>query len=114
MDNLIVVYNADSGKWNAYLDMAHKIFSPSTYACKLCAITHGIFKVEKEWAAFVESIDTEITFLHRDEWLQHYDQDAELPAIFRERDGTISVLISAREMATMDLRELQQSIEERL
>ena len=32
---LIFVYNANSGKLSAALDIAHKIISPSTYQCRL-------------------------------------------------------------------------------
>jgi len=37
--NLIFVYNANGGLVNSWLDTAHKIVSPSTYSCSLCAIT---------------------------------------------------------------------------
>jgi hypothetical protein len=42
--SLLFVYNADSGVFNLVTDIAHKIFSPQTYACQLCCITHGNFE----------------------------------------------------------------------
>ena len=37
------VYNADGDVFSLVGDFAHKIFSPKTYNCNLCAITHGNF-----------------------------------------------------------------------
>jgi hypothetical protein len=39
---LLFVYNADSGLAAALFDSAHKLLSPQTYACNLCALTHGL------------------------------------------------------------------------
>ena len=72
MKKLIFVYNADSGRWNAYLDMAHKIFSPKTYPCSLCDITYGIFKIRPEWDDFVKNTNIPLEFLHKDEFLSAY------------------------------------------
>jgi len=41
MSKLIFVYNADSGLLNAMKDWAHKIVSPETYPCSLCALTYN-------------------------------------------------------------------------
>ena len=40
---LIFIYNAKSGIVNEFLDFAHKIASPSTYNCNLCAISYDNF-----------------------------------------------------------------------
>ena len=40
--SLLFVYNADSGFFNTLADIGHKLFSPATYPCQLCAITHGV------------------------------------------------------------------------
>lgn len=45
---LIFVYNADGGTFNAIMDSAHKLFAPSTYQCSLCAITHGMLTMRHE------------------------------------------------------------------
>lgn len=44
----LFVYNADSGLFNTATDIAHKILLPETYACNLCALTHGHFKIHEE------------------------------------------------------------------
>ncbi|MBU0498608.1 MAG: hypothetical protein KJ558_05035 [Gammaproteobacteria bacterium] len=59
---LLFVYNADSGLFNTLADIGHKIFSPGTYQCDLCALTHGYFQERIEWRAFVESLGVECRF----------------------------------------------------
>ena len=83
LPTLMFVYNADSGLFNTMADIGHKIFSPETYECALCALTHGYFKERGEWREFVENLGTECQFLHRDEFVKRYpDASASLPAIF--------------------------------
>jgi len=52
MRTLIFVYNAASDIWSKSLDAAHKIISPSTYACNLCSLTHGNFSEKQVWVLF--------------------------------------------------------------
>jgi len=81
--SLLFVYNADSGIFNTLSDIAHKMFSPDTYECNLCAITHSYFSMRETWAEFLETLDVNLEFLHRDELIQQYgEQNASLPAIF--------------------------------
>ena len=95
--HLIFVYNADSGLFNTVTDIAHKILSPSTYNCNLCAITHSYFSVRENWANFVKELPLKCEFLHRDEFIRKYNrQDSKLPAIFQlEQDMTIKEVIAA-------------------
>jgi len=44
---IVFIYNAHSDIWNKYIDFAHKIISPSTYACDLCSLTHGNYSEKK-------------------------------------------------------------------
>ena len=94
---LIFVYNADSGLFNTVTDIAHKILSPSTYACNLCALTHGHFKVREEWVNFLERLDADCEFLHRDEFHAQYGLDnLRLPAVFEKVSGKLELLIDAQ------------------
>lgn len=84
---LVFVYNADSGLFNTLTDIAHKTFSPQTYQCQLCALTHSTFGMRKGWKQFLETLDVPLEFLHADELRQRYGvSGAPLPAIF-EKDG---------------------------
>ncbi len=114
---LVFVYNADSGLFNTVSDIAHKIFSPKTYACNLCALTHGYFSVRKEWEMFVESLSVPCEFLHRDQFVKNYpDHAMRLPALLlQQQDGRLTVLMSADEIdAIDDLADLKGRIEARL
>lgn len=87
---LLFVYNADSGLFNTLADIGHKLFSPDTYPCTLCAITHGVLAERAEWRAFVESLSTTCEFLHRDQFRERFPQiHAGLPAIFRQRGDNL-------------------------
>ncbi len=80
---LIFVYNADSGLVSTLLDIGHKIVSPQTYSCNLCALTHSTFSMRDEWKQFVANLGCQIEFLHRDELGERYSlHDIPLPAIF--------------------------------
>ena len=72
LQELIFVYNADSGLKNAILDGAHKVLSPATYNCNLCQLTHGAFMEKKVWKEFRERHPIPMTFLHKDEFMKEY------------------------------------------
>lgn len=96
---LIFVYNADSGFFNLLADMAHKAFSPDTYNCQLCKLTHGHTGMREQWKNYLETIHAELLFLHRDEFIKQYGQHAaSLPALFAEREGIAELFMSEVEI----------------
>jgi hypothetical protein len=113
---LIFVYNAHSGLFNTLTDMAHKILSPQTYPCNLCALTHTNTGMRQEWKQFVESLDSAVEFLHADELKGKYGMEGiSLPVIFRKEDNDVRVWIDASAInscRTMD--ELKELIRDRL
>lgn len=113
---LVFVYNADSGLFNTVTDIAHKVFSPETYSCQLCALTYGTFSIRGEWKAFLETLDADFEFLHRDELAGRYGmRDVALPAIFRKEGGTLFPFATADEInACSDLASLKGMIASRL
>jgi hypothetical protein len=93
---LLFVYNADSGLFNTMADIGHKLFSPETYACRLCAITYGLLTEKAEWRDFITSIDAECEFLHRDELFRREPGlPAILPAVFRLTDQGPKICVDA-------------------
>ena len=94
---LIFVYNADSGLMNTLIDIGHKVISPQTYQCNLCDLTFGLFSEHKQWKQFREASNTEMEFLHRDEFEQKYARQFEYPVILKE-DENLSVAISSAEL----------------
>lgn len=113
---LIFVYNADSGLFNTVTDIAHKVLSPKTYSCNLCALTHGHFKIKQDWVSFLDEIDAELKFLHRDEFIKQYNHpDTELPAIFIEKNGELSLWIDQHSINQINtLNELKTTILKRI
>jgi hypothetical protein len=109
---LVFVYNADSGVFNALADAAHKIFSPRTYACNLCALTHTAFGMRGEWREFLEGLGRPLEFLHADELKSRYGlEGAALPAVFERGGGALRILAGAEEInACGTLEELKRLI----
>ncbi len=112
MERLIFVYNADSGLFNTLTDIAHKIFSPATYACNLCAITHSNLGMRKSWKEFLETLAVPLDFLHRDELIAQYGRDdIALPAILSENAGELEVAVSAAAINQVnDIEALKQLV----
>lgn len=96
---LVFVYNADSGMFNTLTDIAHKVFSPQTYECNLCAISHSYLSERSEWKEFIESLGVECEFLHRDEFLKKYSfGKTDFPVIFELKDDKLEISLSAEKI----------------
>lgn len=65
---LLFVYNANSGRLNGLFDIGHKLLSPSTYQCSLCALTHNTFKENTLWKSFRVKSQFQMEFYHKDEF----------------------------------------------
>lgn len=93
---LVFVYNADSGVFNTLADAAHKIFSPRTYACNLCALTHTAVRMRGDWREFLDRLGLPLEFLHADELAARYNlTGVTLPAVFTKDGGELSMLAGA-------------------
>ncbi|BAV32896.1 hypothetical protein SCL_0574 [Sulfuricaulis limicola] len=113
---LVFVYNADSGFVSTLLDIGHKIVSPQTYACNLCAITHSTFSMRDEWKNFVAGLGVPVEFLHRDELVERHGlRDVKLPAIFLKMEDGLKPWISREEIdRCRSLGELKRLVEQKL
>lgn len=113
---LIFVYNAESGIFNTLSDVAHKLLSPQTYACNLCALTHTTFGMRGEWKEFLQSLDASLEFLHADELRSRYELTGlALPAILRRRGAATEELVDAAAInSCRTLDELKQVILDKL
>ena len=109
---LVFVYNAESGKLSALLDLGHKIVSPESYKCNLCSLTHGNFTERKEWKRFKELTSLDLVFLHKDEFEREYGKRFSYPIVLKKDKG-IEVFISTEELnkivSTTQLIELVQN-----
>jgi hypothetical protein len=111
--DIIFVYNADSGLVNTLLDIGHKIVSPQTYSCNLCALTHSTFSMRDEWKQFVAHLGCQVEFLHRDELAKRYGlRDVPLPAIFLKTATGLQPWIGQEEINRChSLAELERLVE---
>lgn len=77
------------------LDSAHKLINPESYACSLCALTHGVFSEKEEWTEFKESSSLEMKFLHKDAFLKQYRSKwlpkYNFPIVLAEADNGLHV-----------------------
>ena len=110
------VYNADSGLFNTVADIAHKIISPKTYSCNLCALTHGYFSIRDTWVKFLQDLDVDCEFLHRDELMRKYAiQNLELPVIYENINGRLEVWIEKEKIEQFgSVEELMKFIDMKL
>ena len=93
---LIFVYNADSGLFNTVTDWAHKIISPSTYQCELCALTYGNFTMKNEWKNFIQTLPAEVIFTYKNDFHKQHQQEVELPAVFLKKNHQLPLLIISK------------------
>ncbi len=112
---LVFVYNADSGFVSTLLDIGHKIVSPQTYSCNLCAITHSTFSMRDEWKNFVAGLGVPVEFLHRDELAERHGlSDVPLPATFLKTEDGLKQWISREEIdRCRSLDELKRLVEQK-
>lgn len=107
------IYNANSGKLNAYLDMMHKVLSPKTYPCQLCDITYGVRKIHPEWKAFREKSKLRMVFLHKDEWEKAFpDMKIGLPAVLLGKKNGFKVVLGPNDWKEITLDGLKKLIDE--
>ena len=106
---LIFIYNAKSGLVNQFLDFSHKIVSPSTYNCNLCAISYGNFLMKKKWFNYISSLPVKSTFTYKDKVSKYGYDNIELPSIIFRNDSRSGVIISNDKIN--NLKNIEQLIE---
>jgi len=116
MGKLIFVYNANSGLLSAMKNWAHKIVSPETYPCSLCALTYDNLGMRRPWREFIKGLGYEVEFLHRDELAEQYGiHDVPLPATFILQNNKPKLWIRSDAMdACNSLVELQTLVTQKL
>ncbi|WP_207431845.1 hypothetical protein [Sabulibacter ruber] len=107
---LVFVYNANADLFSTVTDFAHKLLSPQTYPCQLCALTYGNFTEKQAWKTFVQHLPIPSVFLHKDEFAKKYRLDTRLPAVFLQQDGTLEEIISKSELENCSSLEALQDL----
>lgn len=103
---ILIVFNARSGQLNSILDSAHKLLSPSTYSCHLCALTHDAFSINKSWKSFVSNAKAEMKFFHKDEFEKAFgNQGFEFPVILKKDKNGLQPLATRDELQSLESTE---------
>ena len=106
---LVFVYNADSGVISIVKDFWKKLLRPGSYQCHLCGVTYGAFSMKKDWKNFINNLNIDTEFLHRDEFEKKYHvKDALYPSAYLFQNEELILLISQDEMNSVkDLDEME-------
>ncbi|WP_296317196.1 GTPase [Winogradskyella sp. UBA3174] len=92
---LIFIYNANSGRLNALLHAGHKLFSPSTYPCSLCALTYDTVRENSTWKSFRKETNLELGFYHKDEFETKFPKvNMTYPAVLKLENSQLTVIIN--------------------
>jgi hypothetical protein len=113
---LVFVYNGDSGVASGLIHYVHKIVSPSTYKCSLCALTYNALGRRGDWERYLARLEAAPVFLHRDEFRRRYPTAVDpLPAVFLDREGRLELVLGKVELdACRDLDALTEALDSRL
>ena len=110
---LVFVYNADRGVWNKLFDAAHKVLSPATYACSLCALSYGAVSMRAPWSSFVSSLPHRVRFAYRDEMRRERVPVPGPPVLLERVAGTwVTLLDKAQIDACSSLDDLIAAVRE--
>jgi hypothetical protein len=114
MLRLIFVYNSKAGVVAGIMDSIHKAVSPDTYECSLCAITYGALAMNKQWKAYLETLELPMHFYHRPDFRLAFpeQQSLALPLIALDRDGMLEPVLTASELGALpDLDALMAALD---
>ena len=110
-DKLVFVYNADSDVLNSVLGYMHKVFSPRTYPCDLCSLTHSNIGERKAWRGFKGKQDVRMDFIYKKEFNESFKIETALPVILAVINGLPAIIMSKEEIASIEgLDELMESL----
>jgi len=98
VDEIIIVYNSDSGIWGDFVYIAKKLSKQDK--CELCEITHT-YKKKPEWKTMCSNFEIPITILYRDQLYAGLSEAVagNFPAVIFRNGTTFSNQINRSEIA---------------
>ena len=110
-NELVFGYNADNDVLNSVIGYVHKVFSPNTYPCELCSLTHSNIGERKQWKDFRVTQEIKMTFIYKTEFQQRFKKEVELPAVIWLKDGKELILLEKKEITSfINLDQLMEAI----
>jgi hypothetical protein len=99
MKTLLFVYHAKSRKLNALFDAGHKLFSPNSYQCNLCALTFDAFTENKTWKQFRAQNSIDMKFYPIDEFEKTFPSVTfEYPVILKQDQTGLNELLNKKDI----------------
>ena len=97
-------------------DFWKKILRPSSYECNLCLQTFSTFGMKKSWKIFIQNLEIETEFLHRNEFEEMYKiKDAKYPSAYIQENGNFTLFITQDEMnAVKSLEEMEDLVSKKI
>lgn len=112
LPRLVFVYNAQSGILSAAKDAAHKLLSPTTYPCRLCALTYGAVSMDRAWASFIANLPVPVSFAYRDTAARWLAPDTALPVMLSVSGDHAELRLSAEAINRCEtLTDLMRAVE---
>ena len=113
---LVFAYAEDKGIISSIKSSARKVVASKSQKCALCTLTYGPIKMKPGWREFIDSLDVNVEFLHRDEFRSQYTKlDVELPAAFHVKGRKRAQILSKVEIeACRSLDDLIWLVSERV
>ncbi len=112
--DLLFVYNANTDIKSAVFDYAHKVFSPSTYQCELCALTHHNLGERKAWKRFKKRTDVTMEFWYIKQFEGEFNMRFDYPVVLRKREDGLHLFMSKAELQQLEsVEELIGVLEQR-
>ncbi len=114
---LVIAYNAQAGIVAGVMDSIHKTVSPETYACDLCALTHGLLTMRPTWRQWLRELPIEVSVFHKPDFAEAFpaSNDVALPLVGIARGAELTVMLSANEIGTFkDIDSLVAELKARL
>ncbi|HVM90689.1 MAG TPA: hypothetical protein VMU11_02225 [Verrucomicrobiae bacterium] len=99
---LVILYDSDPGFLSALADAGKRLMNdPSTSL--LYRLTHGLIFEKRAWSDFLAKQPMAVEYHHR-----RFEGLAAAPAVLKERDGSISAIVTSEDIA--DCRSLEDLI----
>jgi hypothetical protein len=95
------VYNANNDAISKLSDYVHKLVSPSTYKCDLCAITHHNFGMRSSWKNFIVGTSVEMKFWYIEAFEAAFDTAFKYPVVLEKTDNNFKIVLEKGQLASI-------------
>ncbi|MDX2359769.1 MAG: GTPase [Crocinitomicaceae bacterium] len=99
---LIFVYNAHTDPVSATVDYLHKVFSPKTYKCELCALTHHNLGQRSAWTQFKKESGAEMQFMYIKGFEKKFGGNYTYPVVLEIKSDGLHQALNKNELADLN------------